>query len=123
MKNDDTMPVELHTIAPFDQCSVRVLRAMAPHVDRIRVRSGTVLAREGREPKEFIAVLSGQITSSRRGNHVGVNGAGTQIGGAALVDRQPHDATWEALTDLEVLVVNGPAYRWVWQTAGRSAAA
>ena len=35
-----------------------------------------------------------------------------------LVDRRPHDATWEAMTDLEVLVVNGPAYRWVWPCDG-----
>ncbi len=123
MKNDDSMLVELHTIAPFDQCSVRVLRAMAPHVDRIRVRAGTVLAREGSEPREFIAVLSGEIAASRRGTGVAADGAGAQIGGAALVDRRPHDATWTATTDLDVLVVNGPAYRWVWQTLRRSAAA
>ena len=87
--------------------------------------SGWHRRRAGRiEPREFIAVLSGELTvEPARRSDVGVNGAGTQIGGPALVDREPHDATWEALTDLEVLVVNGPAYRWVWQTAGRSAVA
>jgi CRP-like cAMP-binding protein len=123
MKNDDSMLVELHTIAPFDQCSVRVLRAVAPHVDRVRVRAGTVLAREGGEPREFLVVRSGEIAASRQGTDVGVDGPGAQIGGAALLDRQPHDATWTATTELDVLVVNGPAYRWVWQTLSRAAAA
>ncbi len=72
-----------------------------------------MLAREGREPRELIAVLSGELTRSRRGHEIKVEGAGTQIGGPALVDHRPHDATWRAETDLDVLVVNGPAYRWV----------
>jgi CRP-like cAMP-binding protein len=123
MRYDQATVGRLRTIAPFDRCSPRVLRAMAPHVDRLRVRAGTVLAREGREPREFVVILSGIVQASRRGHEVGTEGAGAQIGADALVDHRPHDATWQAATDLDLLVVNGPAYRWVMQTlTGRAAA-
>ena len=113
MKHDEPTLGRLRTIAPFDRCSTRVLRALAPHVDRLRVRAGTVLAREDRESRELIVVLSGTVSRSRQGHEMRLEGAGTQIGGAALVDHRPHDATWRAHTDLDVLVVNGPAYRGV----------
>lgn len=105
----------LRAVAPFDQCADDALRVLAPHADHLHVRAGTVLAREGASAREFIVVLSGRVTAMRSDTAVDQAGAGTQIGGSALVDDVAHDATWMADSDLDVLVVNGPAYRWAAQ--------
>jgi CRP-like cAMP-binding protein len=112
MKKHTDDLAHLRAVAPFDQCPDDALRALAPHADHLHVRAGTVLAREGTSAREFIVVLSGQVTATRSDLAVDRAGAGTQIGGTALVDDQAHDATWMADSDLDVLVVNGPAYRW-----------
>jgi CRP-like cAMP-binding protein len=101
----------LSQVAPFDQVPARDLRQLAPHVDQLHVSAGSVLAREGDTAREFIVVLAGDVLASRAHAPVDRLGAGTQIGARALSEHQPHDATWQALTDVDVLVVNGPAFR------------
>lgn len=103
----------LREFAPFDQAPVRVLRALGPHVDRLRVRAGTVLAHEGRVARELLIVVDGDVRATRDGHEVVVRSTGTQIGASGLLDRQPYDRTWIARTDLDVIVVNGPAFRWL----------
>jgi hypothetical protein len=44
-----------------------------------------------------------------------------QIGARELTWGEPYDATWTAFSDVDVLVVNGPAFRWA-QRARRVAA-
>lgn len=112
MKKRSADFAQLRAVAPFDQCGDDALRVLAPHADQLHLRAGTVLAREGTSAREFIVVLSGEVTAMRSNAMVDHTGAGTQIGGSALVDDVAHDTTWMADSDLDVLVVNGPAYRW-----------
>jgi CRP-like cAMP-binding protein len=93
----------LAATAPFDQLRPRALRPLAPHVDRLGVPEGTVLAREDETARAFIVVLEGEVIERRAGADVGRSGAGTEIG---------HGSTFVAASDLDLLVVNGPAYRW-----------
>jgi hypothetical protein len=73
-----------------------------------------VLAREGRAVRELVVVLDGEVEAIREGDDDIVAGTtGTQIGAYGLLDRRPHDRTWIARTDLDVVVVNGPAFRWL----------
>jgi CRP-like cAMP-binding protein len=123
MKHIPTPIDELSSIAPFDDVPVRRLRALAPHVDRLRLQPGEVLAREGERARELIVVLSGDVSRSRSGQRLAQHGAGSLIGGDAVVHHVSHEATWSAASDVEVLVVNGPAFRWASQVLLDSAAA
>jgi len=102
-------------VAPFSGYSPRDLRALTPHVDRLRVRPDTVLAREGQQARAFVIVLDGEVRASRHGEVLTVDGPGAQIGGDAVLRHDPHQVTWTTVSDVEVLVVNGPAYRWAMQ--------
>jgi CRP-like cAMP-binding protein len=101
----------LSQIAPFDRVPPREMRELATHVDHIRVGAGSVLAREGATAREFIVVLSGDVLASRADSGGDRLGVGTRIGADALTEHRPHDRTWRAVTDVELLVVNGPAFR------------
>jgi CRP-like cAMP-binding protein len=105
----------LDGIAPFDRFRKRALRLLAPHVDRLRLRQGTVLVNENQTAREFIIVLEGEVIERRAGVEVGRFGPGTRIGDAAVVHHASHVSTFVAASDLELLVVNGPAYRWAAQ--------
>ena len=109
----DSTVAELRGFAPFDRAPVRVLRELGPHVDRLRVPAGTVLAHEGRVARELVVVLEGDVRGIHEGDDVVTGSTGTQIGAFGLLDRRPHDRTWIAQTDLDVVVVNGPAFRWL----------
>ena len=113
MTSLDSTVAQLRGFAPFDRAPLRVLRELAPHVDRVRVRAGTVLAHEGRVARELVIVVDGDVRATRDGHEIVAGSSGTQIGASGLLDRQPHDRTWVARTDLAVVVVNGPAFRWV----------
>jgi CRP-like cAMP-binding protein len=99
-------------VAPFDRLAPDELRPLAANTDRVTVSEGTVLAREDRPAKEFIVVLSGEAIALRHGREVGRLDVGTQLGGPSLVEGVPNDVTVVATTEVEVLVVHGPAYRW-----------
>lgn len=107
----DPTVAHLRGLAPFDQIPAGRLRAMGAHVDRLHVREGTVIARQGHMAREVVIVLDGDVLATRDGDEVVRGSAGTQIGADGLLDRRPHDCTWIASTDLEVVVVNGPAFR------------
>jgi CRP-like cAMP-binding protein len=106
----------LTSVAPFDRYPRRRLRRLAAHADRIRVPEGTVLAREGGLVREMIVVLDGEVVASGHDGRERRLGTGARIGALELVTGAPHPATLVASTELEVLVVNGPAYRGAAQT-------
>jgi signal-transduction protein with cAMP-binding, CBS, and nucleotidyltransferase domain len=108
----DSTVAQLRDFSPFEQAPARVLEQLGPHVDRLRLRAGTVLAREGHVARELVIVLDGDVLATRHGDEVLRGSTGTQIGADNVLDRRPHDRTWIAGTDLDVVVVNGPAYRW-----------
>jgi CRP-like cAMP-binding protein len=108
-------------VAPFDGFPPRRLRGLAAHADRVRVPEGTVLAREGGLVHELLVVLRGEVVATRTGTGTGAGagrqgsgdrlGPGARFGALELVTGAPHPATLVAGPGLEVLVVNGPAYR------------
>lgn len=96
----------------FDRYQPRDLAPLAPHVDRLRPRPGTVLTHEGWLAREVLVVLAGEVRATRQGRGLRRFGPGEQVGAAELLCGARHLATLVAGDDLEVLVVNGPAYRW-----------
>jgi CRP-like cAMP-binding protein len=108
-RNDDS---PLVGVSPFDQLAPEDLRPVLAHTDRLRLARGTVLARENERAREVVVVTNGEVIARRAGRVVGRFGPGTQIGARAVLDHDDHTTTVVAGSDVEVVVVNGPAYRW-----------
>jgi CRP-like cAMP-binding protein len=89
----------------------RRLADLAPHADRLRLPAGRTIARAGATARELIVVVSGRAARLSPDGRMAVLPAGAEIGGHELVDRRPHPATVMSLTDVELVVVNGPAVR------------
>jgi CRP-like cAMP-binding protein len=106
----------LAEVPPFDRYARTSLAPLIPHADRLRVADGTVVVREGRRARQLLIVVAGALLATRGGRPVGALGPGTWIGGEELLTDRTYDCTLVAAEDLEVLVLNGPAYRWAIQT-------
>jgi CRP-like cAMP-binding protein len=106
----------LAEVPPFDRYARTSLAPLIPHADRLRVADGTVVVREGRRARQLLIVVAGALLATRGGRPVGALGPGTWIGGEELLTDGTYDCTLVAAEDLEVLVLNGPAYRWAIQT-------
>jgi CRP-like cAMP-binding protein len=111
MSTRSTTVAHLSRVASFDQVRPRDLRELAAHTDHVHLPAGSVLVREGDKAREFIVVLWGEVSASHTGGPADRFGAGTEIGGRALREHEHHDRTWTAETDVDLLVVNGPAFR------------
>ena len=92
--------------------SRRRLAALAPHADRLMLPPGRPLARAGDTAREMTVVVAGQVALTSGDGHTAVLSAGAQIGGNEVVHRRPHPATVVTLTDVEVVVLAGPAVVW-----------
>jgi CRP-like cAMP-binding protein len=103
-------------VAPFDRYPVRRLRPLAGHADRLRPPAGTPLAREDGRADQFMVVLAGEVVVHRDGQPVDRLGPGTPLGATELLQGTRHARTLVAGADLELLVVNGPAFRWAART-------
>jgi CRP-like cAMP-binding protein len=107
--------LSLLAVAPFAGYSDRAVRPLARHADRLRLRQGTELAHERQRADEFVVVLSGEVIAQCDGKEVGRLRAGDHIGATELLEGTRHAHTLLAGCDLEVLVVNGPSFRWAAQ--------
>jgi CRP-like cAMP-binding protein len=106
----------LAEVPPFDRYARTSLAPLIPHADRLRIADGTVVIREGHRARELVIVVAGALLATRAGRPVGALGPGTWIGAQELLGSGAHDCTLIAAEGLEVLVLNGPAYRWAVQT-------
>jgi hypothetical protein len=122
MRKPTSIVTTLTAWPPFDQLPDDLWPVLAEHTDRLSVPVGSVLARRGELARQFVLVLDGEVATSDEGGRTVHRDAGVQIGAQELTWNEPYDATWTASSDLDVLVVNGPAFRWA-QRARRSTAA
>jgi CRP-like cAMP-binding protein len=111
-----TAPSLLAGVFPFDSWSPGELRPLVAHTDRVRVRPGTVLAEQGRRVREAVAVVAGEAVAQGGALDGRRYGPGSWLGGAELLAGESYPSTLVAGTDLELVVVNGPAFRWAAQT-------
>jgi hypothetical protein len=121
MRKPTSIVTTLTAWPPFDEVPDDVWPMLAEHTDRLRVPVGSVLARKGELARQFVLVLDGEVASTGI-QQVTLRDAGVQIGARELMWNEPYDATWTALSDLDVLVVNGPAFRWAQRARRRTAA-
>ena len=87
----------------------RRLDELARHTDALTVPSGTVLARAGRFPRQFVIVMDGSVDVTDGSGHTHVAGPGIHIGGPELLHRQPHAATCIARSECLIVVIHGRA--------------
>jgi CRP-like cAMP-binding protein len=106
----------LAEVPPFDRYARTSLAPLIPHADRLRLAEGTVVVHEGHRARQLVIVVAGALLATRGGRPVGALGPGTWIGGDEVLADRAHDCTLVALEGVEVLVLNGPAYRWAVQT-------
>ena len=107
-------PSPLAGLHPFGRYPADVVRCLGLHATRLRVREGVVLARPGQGGREAIAVLAGEALRLCADEPAGVGtlGPGAWVGAAEVLTGARHAATVVAGAGLEVVVVNGPAFRW-----------
>jgi hypothetical protein len=109
-RRHDTSTVLDH-IRPFDRYPAKVVDHLGRHADRLRLREGTVIAERGRHAHEVVAILAGEVRTAD-----GPAGAplepGAWVGPRQLLAGEPHDRTLVAGPGVDVVVLNGPAYRW-----------
>jgi CRP-like cAMP-binding protein len=106
----------LAEVPPFDRFAHTSLAPLVPHADRLRLAEGAIVVREGHRARQLVIVVAGALLATRDGRPVEALGPGTWIGGDELLADRAHDCTLVALEGVEVVVLNGPAYRWAIQT-------
>jgi CRP-like cAMP-binding protein len=93
----------------------RDMAAVARAADRIAVRAGEVLAREGECARQLIVVARGSVAAWRNGSHQ-VLEAGDHWGGDSLEACGFYDVTLVAASDAEVLVFPVREFAWLART-------
>jgi Cyclic nucleotide-binding domain len=104
----------LGEVAPFARYPTKVLDGLGRYADRLRVREGTVLATKGRQAREAIVVMAGEVRTEAPGGSGPSRslGPGTWLGPRQMLAGEPYADTLVAGPGLEVVVLTGPAYRW-----------
>jgi len=97
----------LEGISLFSACTKRELGQVASLMVPAELPAGTVLTRQGAAGGLAFVIASGQAEVTRSGKRLAVLGPGDVVGELSLIDGEPRSATVTALTDLEVLEIDG----------------
>ncbi len=104
-RGKDTKLEHLSQVRLFSACNKRELSMIGRASDEIQVPAGKVLVEEGQPGFEFYLILDGEAVVKRNGKRVATLGPGSSFGELALLTRLPRNATVEAATDMELLVL------------------
>jgi CRP-like cAMP-binding protein len=113
---------QLKTIALFSACTDKELEMIAATTNRLPFGAGAVMAQEGREGHEFMALVDGRARVEVRGETIAVLEAGDFFGEIALLDHGPRTATVVAETDVVVEVIGEREFTGVVQRSPHLAA-
>jgi CRP/FNR family cyclic AMP-dependent transcriptional regulator len=105
MKRREDILQYLSQVPLFSACTKKDLQHIARYSDRVSVPAGTKMTQEGRVGYEFYVILDGKAKVSRNGKEINVLGSGDAFGELALLDRAPRNATVEAASDVDALVM------------------
>ncbi len=101
----------LEKLPLFNSCSRGELRLAERHAELIHVARGAVIIREGRPGYEFFTIAEGTASVARDGHVVAVLGPGDHFGELSLLAGTERDATITAVTPMELVVIDGRAFR------------
>jgi CRP-like cAMP-binding protein len=95
----------------FASCSKAELDRIASLADELDLADGATLIREGERGREFLVIVNGTVSVTKRGKKVRELGAGDFIGEIALISDVPRTATVTATSPVRLLVVTDRAFR------------
>lgn len=101
----DTKLDHLAQVRLFSACSKKELALIGKTSDEVRIPAGKVLCEQGKPGFEFYLILEGEATVRRNNKKVATLGPGGSFGELALLTRLPRNATVEAATEMNVLVL------------------
>jgi CRP-like cAMP-binding protein len=99
----------------FQDVTHRQRWVYARHAERVQLAPGTVLLREGREPRQVTYLREGRAQVSRFGAPLGEVGPGQAVGADALARLEVSDVTVTAITAVEAVVLHRRAFRGAWR--------
>ena len=101
----------LRTIDLFAGCSPAELARIDSLLTEVHVPAGRVLMSEGAPGRDFVIVIEGTASATRRGKALGEVDAGSFFGELSLLDEQPRTATVTAATPMRIYVLNAFEFR------------
>jgi CRP/FNR family transcriptional regulator, cyclic AMP receptor protein len=96
----------LRQVDLFSGCTNAELGRIAALTTEYRAEAGEVLAKRGNPGLEFVIVVEGRATVSRKRVELATIGPGSFFGELALLDGGPRTATVVAETDMRLLVLS-----------------
>jgi CRP-like cAMP-binding protein len=97
----------LEQIPLFSACTKREMAQVAALTSPSELAAGTILTRQGAAGGLAFVIGSGRAEVTRDAKRLATLGPGDVVGELSLIDGQPRSATVKALTDLEVLEIDG----------------
>ena len=96
---------QLGKVRLFAACNKKELALIGRASDELAVPAGKVLCEEGKPGYEFYLILDGEAVVKRGGKKVATLGPGSSFGELALLTRMPRNATVEAATEMDLLIL------------------
>jgi CRP-like cAMP-binding protein len=100
----------LRVVPMFSACTPKELSHVAQLVERLEVKHGDLLVKEGTRTREFFVVMDGQAEVTRRGQVLATIGSYQYFGELALLDPAPRNATVTMVTDGQVLCLSQQSF-------------
>src|SRR5687767_10847507 len=104
-RGKDNKLEQLAQVRLFSACNKKELGLIGKASDEISVPAGKVLCEQGKPGFEFYLILDGEATVKRNNKRVASLGAGRYFGELSLLTRLPRNATVEAASDMDLLVL------------------
>ncbi len=105
MSRKDAFIEHLAQVPLFTNLSRKELGLVARRAEDVSVRAGKELCREDEMGHQYFVILDGKGKVTRHGRRVATLGPGDAFGELSLLSRAPRNATVEAETDMEVVVL------------------
>jgi CRP-like cAMP-binding protein len=100
----------LRAVPMFSACTPKELSHIAQLVDRLEVKQGDLLVKEGTRTREFFVLMEGEADVTRGGEVLAAIGPYSYFGELALLDPAPRNATVSMTTDGQVLVLTQQSF-------------
>jgi CRP-like cAMP-binding protein len=103
----------------FEGLSKKELGELARVTEDLKVRSGTILCREGKIGREFFVIVDGDADVTKGGQRIGRLSAGDFVGEIALLTTKERTATVKATSEIRCFILRQEDFRRVLEQSPR----